>query len=1800
MSHQEGLKSNFNCNKCNEVDNDDMVQCDKCDKWYHFNCVGVNSGVSEVSWSCDGCNLNKETTSMEENQSAANTIGLLNVPQATSSPTNAGELLQMASKTTSGTGGRIPTASTASTSVNRPTNTLFQGKAKDNRTNTVPSSLVPVNSSAITGTHSSTSNINQPKPVSSQQNNNVTLQVDLQLKMLEEQQRMQQEFLERKYQILSQCSQQEQPHQNSFNMTSSWNIFSGPTPSQLAARHSIPRDLPHFHGDPEEWPLFISSFENSTAVAGYSHAENLIRLQSCLKGKAKELVRSKLMLPAMVPEIIQTLRMYFGRPEHILERVIEKARKFPPPKDKLEGIIEFALCVKNICSTMEACKLDSHLNNPMLVKELLDKLNSQYKLNWATHPKDDRIPIVKLFSDWIFQIADAASTVVSTIPSSRSAPVNTHAEDVQQSKIVCFSCRSNDHKVSVCSEFKKLSLDQKWKLVKTHNLCRQCLNRHRRKCFIYKECGIDGCVAKHHRLLHKYVDQQQTSSGQSRAISAANTTSETINSHSTKEQNRSSFFRILPVRLLKKKGFINTYAFLDEGSSVTLIERDVFDLLDLEGVEEPLCLKWTGDTTRQENTSRKASISIANSKNGAKFFLNSVHTVDGLDLPTQSLEMEELISKYKYLAGLPIESYTNVKPTILIGADNWKLAVPLKIREGLWNQPIATKTRLGWTIQGPNDCYRPGSWLNIHHCDCQEKYNELHQMVKENFNLEDSSVKTVVSAQDSMSMNILKTSCQNVDGRYEVGLLWKYNVKQLPESYNNARKRLTCLQKKFQKDKNLRDVLQEQINNLLKKGYARKLSDEEISNNGYPVWYLPTFITLNPNKPGKIRMVWDGAAKSNGVCLNDFIHCGPDLLKSLVDILLSFRVGKIAICGDIAEMFHRINVRKEDMHAQRFLWCDENDNPEKPSIYVMRALTFGICCAPCIAHYVRDFNAEQFKNEFPRAVEAIQQYHYVDDFIDSVNDDEQAIELASQVQYIHSAGGFHIRNWASNSNAVISHLQDDSSKDQKPRDLAETEKVLGMYWDPNKDSFVYIFRFARLRRDLFASELIPTKRELLQVLMSIFDPLGLISCYTTTLKILLQEVWRSGIDWDDEICNPLHVKWRKWKTAIDYISSIEISRCYSPHINEATEVELHTFVDAGEDAYAAVCYLRVAYQGGCDVTIVIGKSKVAPIKPMSIPRLELQAAIAGVRLANKVINIKRINFTSKYFWTDSKTVLQWLRMDPKKFQQFVMHRVGEILETTEVTQWRWVPSKMNPADLATKYQTRWDAAMWFSGPKFLHENKSTWPTCTNVGECGQEEMRHQVFIINKSKQFNLEYFSNWRKLYRAVATFILYVSRLKSRCKGREPPKDISFEMIQQAKVFLFRQAQESEYLGEICSLKKDYEGILRARGRVLYLNHQDTIILPTMHHVTVLLVRYVHENFHHISHETVINNIKSQYYIPKLRVLYKSIRRSCQHCKNLSANPVMPQMSTLPKARLASFERPFTYVGIDYFGPLYVTVGRRKEKRWGVLFTCLTVRAVHIEIAYSLDTSSCVMCINNFIARRGIPNEIYTDNGTNFKATAKIFSPESKAFDLKDTASMLDHIKWKFNPPAAPHMGGAWERLVRSVKTTVYTICPNANFNDETLRNAMAEAEFIINSRPLTFVSLESCDDEALTPNHLLLGSSSGYKPIVTETVDLRLRWRQTQQFSDQFWRRWVKEYMPTLTRRGKWFQKTEPLKVGDIVIIIDENLPRHCWPKGKIINTIIAKDGQVRQATVRTQHGVFQRPTAKLAKLDVGIIDQ
>ncbi|XP_036317497.1 uncharacterized protein LOC118732476 [Rhagoletis pomonella] len=573
-------------------------------------------------------------------------------------------------------------------------------------------------------------------------------------------------------------------------------------------------------------------------------------------------------------------------------------------------------------------------------------------------------------------------------------------------------------------------------------------------------------------------------------------------------------------------------------------------------------------------------------------------------------------------------------------------------------------------------------------------------------------------------------------------------------------------------------------------------------------------------------------------------------------------------------------------------------------------------------------------------------------------------------------------------------------------------------------------------------------------------------------------------------------------------------------------------------------------------------------------------------------------------------------MDPRGFNQYVMHRIGELLETTDAGQWRWVPSKSNAADLSTKIHKKIDSQMWLCGPSFLQQCEEEWPICADLGPTNQSETRKCVLHMHATPCVNMfvEYYSDWRRLYRAVALWILYLAKVNARrCKAPEPTH-LAYVHLQRAKLALYKQAQKSTYQSEMCLLSRghpverksslialnvylDKDGVLRMQGRANSLNsHTDAIILPKSHYVTFLIVKGCHEMLHHTSHETAVNLIRSKFYIPKLRVLYKTVRKSCQRCKIDNVKPDFPQMAPLPASRLASHERPFTFTGVDYFGPIMVTVGRHREKRWGVIFTCLTLRAVHLEVAFSLDTNSCIMCLRNFIARRGTPKEIFSDNGTNFKATAKLIREELKNVSFAALQKKFDGIKWRFNPPGAPHMGGSWERLVRSVKTVLHKMCPTERFQDESLRSALCEVEFILNARPLTFVSLDSGDDDALTPNHLLLGSPDGEKILCGDNTDLRTRWRQTQLFADRFWQRWVREYAPNLLRRAKWFTKRPPLRIGDVVIIIDETLPRNSWPKGIVTDIVVAQDGQVRRATVKTQHGLMIRPTAKIAVLDVG----
>ena len=305
--------------------------------------------------------------------------------------------------------------------------------------------------------------------------------------------------------------------------------------------------------------------------------------------------------------------------------------------------------------------------------------------------------------------------------------------------------------------------------------------------------------------------------------------------------------------------------------------------------------------------------------------------------------------------------------------------------------------------------------------------------------------------------------------------------------------------------------------------------------------------------------------------------------------------------------------------------------------------------------------------------------------------------------------------------------------------------------------------------------------------------------------------------------------------------------------------------------------------------------------------------------------------------------------------------------------------------------------------------------------------------------------------------------------------------------------------------------------------------------------------------------------------------------------------MSDLPVERLGYKQPPFNHTGVDYFGPLYVPVRRSTEKRWGFLFTCLTTRAVHLEIVPSLDTSSCVMGIERFVARRGTPSTIWSDNGTNFVGAEKELLACIKSWNgMAPTIFAHKGVTWKFNPPGAPHHGGSWERLVRSVKRVLYDILGSRRVTEEVLGTTLCLVEQALNSRPITPVSTDSRELEALTPNHFLLGQHATSFPSLLpgEHFDHKKRYVRAQSYANAIWSRWLGEYVPSLNKRVKWHTHSDfTLKTGDLVWVIEPDSPRGYYPLARIVKLNYGQDGCARSALVRSATREVTRPTVKLA---------
>ena len=673
------------------------------------------------------------------------------------------------------------------------------------------------------------------------------------------------------------------------------------------------------------------------------------------------------------------------------------------------------------------------------------------------------------------------------------------------------------------------------------------------------------------------------------------------------------------------------------------------------------------------------------------------------------------------------------------------------------------------------------------------------------------------------------------------------------------------------------------------------------------------------------------------------------------------------------------------------------------------------------------------------------------------------------------------------------------------------------------------------------------------------------------------------------------------------------------------------FSDASEVGFGAAVYIRVVYgDAKISVSLVIAKSRVAPIRPLSIPRLELQGAVVGLRLVQDVIKSVQLPIESIIYWSDSNTVLQWIKSKKRKFHTFVANRVSEILDGSEPHQWRHVPGLENPADELSRGLLPSQLSSeqrWFNGPNFLRQSESEWPKDIAHAEPSDEDQEIKTKWVGSVETTfdHLDTFFQRSSKFIRVRRVLSYVQRFIHRCRVKQcgevsVSKFLSPSELKAAELICLRKSQQDIFHNEIKSLKLkqtvhstsplskltpflDYNGLLRVGGRLergkFAFDVTHPIILPYNHHVTRMVILENHLELHHPSKERLLSHLRQRFWILRGRASIHHYVHNCFVCKKNRVAPIAPIMAALPRHRLQTHQPPFTNTGIDFFGPMTVVILRRSVKRYGLLFTCLVTRAVHIEITHSIDTDSFLMAFQRFQDRRGRPAVVYSDNGSQLVAGEKELREGLENLNKeKITASFSNRgIEWHFSPPAAPHFGGVWESLVKSAKSALKSILNMRSLSDEVLQTVIVEVESLLNSRPLTHISVDPSDPEPLTPNHfLLLRASPNFPQDVIQDYEItsRRRWRAAQVMVNHFWQRWLKEYLPSIIERRKWLQSRANLKEGDIVLIADPNTPRGQWPVGHIIRTIISQDKVVRAAVVKTKYGVYERPVVKLCLLE------
>lgn len=1417
-----------------------------------------------------------------------------------------------------------------------------------------------------------------------------------------------------------------------------------------------------------------------------------------------------------------------------------------------------------------------------------------------------------------------------------------------QGQICCLYCKQN-HKLYECLKFKALPVEERAAKVFEWKICNNCFRRGHSS----YQCRLGGCRIcrrKHNTMLHKQsslphaqpVQQVQQRQSLQQAESSGSTSLITTNNNSIQNDQTSSDEQIDNSRVISMSAVSSNpallstalvevtnndkkytlRALLDSGSQSSFITEAARAKIGATSIKEQLkCISGLNNATLNITEHCKLKIkSLHNSFTApVKCYVLPMITDR---LPQMDIKVNELNIPTSIILADPT-FYMSGEIDLLLGADIfWDIISSAKIKLG-FNKPLLHETQLGWVVAGPMG----GKYINSQQTYCNFS-KDIQQQLTKFWELEDvPPSEKIESADDNFcEKHFNDTTYRDNDGRFCVTMPLRESSDVLGESYNIAEKRLFQMERKMRNNSSLRQEYNKFMHEYESLGHMTEISD---STSGY---YLPHHAVIKESSTStKVRAVFDASAvTSSGKSLNDIQHVGPVVQDDLFSILLRFRQHQYVVTGDIEKMYRQVALNPGQRHLQQILWRDSEDKPIK--IFQLNTVTYGTASAPFLSTRCLLQLAKECTDD--KVSESIKHDFYIDDYITGSHSEEELRHTLTSVTEILQSACFPLRKFRTNTPSIFKNFE--NFIDPKDLDLNSQAGTLGLQWDPADD----VFKFP-MNLD-YSSKI--TKRSILSDSSKLFDPLGLLSLCTITPKIILQRLWMTKLDWDDPIPSEIEAVWRKFLLSLQNLTTISIPRYVL--IKEPTSVELHSFCDASQDAYAVCVYLRsIDISGQVQVKLLCAKSKVAPVKTQTIPRLELCGAVLSARLVSKILQSLRLTISKQYYWTDSTVVLSWIGSQPGDLKSFVSNRVADVQRLTASGSWRHVPGIHNPADLASRGmdpRQMQGATVWWGGPQFLSESDSYWPEGIILPVGVPEKRAYNTKLKSKAKEtytttttcttttnttttktnyktiklVNFDKHSDFTLLLRSTAYLLRFVHFSKDPVTGHLTTTELDrslHTLVKQHQTECFKDEiqlllnnKQLPGKSRLVSLNPflDEEGILRVGGRIQSsaepYNKKHPIILDSNHNFTKLLFAHEHIKLLHGGPNHLLTSLRQTYWPISGRILARTTVNNCRICRILKAQSINPVMGNLPTSRVTP-NYPFQVSGVDFAGPFPIRDRRGRgckfSKAYLCLFVCFSTKALHLEVASDLSTEVFILCLRRFASRRGKPTTIFCDNGTNFVGANNELARFLKTCNESISSFAANEgITFKFSPAYSPHFGGLWEAGVKSAKFHLIRMIGNNHMTFEELTTLFVQIEAILNSRPLTPLSSDPTDLYPLTPAHFLIGRplTSLPSPALIDVQPNRLsHYQLIEQTRQHFWDRWRHEFLCELQQRSKWRINQGQIQVGDMVILKEANLPPLQWRLGRIQQLHPGQDGVARVADVLTTRGTVRRAIRNMCPL-------